>query len=109
MRLNLFGINVLSVAEYDHFFPAAGEEQVTVRVEIAEVAGVEPSVAHYRSSSVRTIPVALHHDRATQCDFTHSWTFFLRLRVGGCVDDPGLDALHGLAHGSDHVIRWRIR
>src|SRR5271170_7118646 len=109
MRLNLFGINILPVAEYDYFFPAAGEEQVAVRVEVAEIASVEPSVAQHRCSGIRTVPVALHHDRAAQSDFTCGWTVLVRLRVGGRVNDFGLDALHGLAHRSDHVIRWRIR
>ncbi len=64
VSLDLFGINILPVAEHDHFFFAASEEQVPARIKVAEIAGIEPPVAQHRRGRVRSIPVAFHHNLA---------------------------------------------
>ena len=73
-------------------------------IEVSEIAGKKPAVAHDRGSGVGTVPVSLHHDRAAHRDFADGRTFFLRLRI----DDLALDALHGLADGSDFIVVRRI-
>ena len=109
MRLNLLGINILPVAEHNQFFLATSKEQVTVGVEVAEIARVEPSVAQHRRGCIRAVPVALHHERPAQCDFARGWAVvFLRSRVVGRENDPGLYALHGFAYRSDDIVVRRI-
>ena len=67
--LNLFRINILAVAEDDHFFLTASDKQVAVRVQIAEIAGVKPVIFQNGGSDVRPVPIALHHDGALDRDF----------------------------------------
>ena len=104
MRFDLFGIDVLSVAQDDDFFLATGEKEVTLRVEISEVAGQEPSIAHDCGRCVGAVPVALHHHRAAHRDFANWRTaILLRLRI----DDLTLDTFHRLAAGADYVVMRR--
>ena len=93
VRLDLFGVNILAIAQHDHFFFAPGEEEVPVRVEIAEVAGEEPSVAEDCGRRVRTVPITLHYHSAPQRDLANWGTVLLWRRV----DDFAFDALHRLA------------
>src|SRR5216117_3400306 len=79
MRLNLLWINILPVAEYDHFLLAARNEQVYLRIEMAEIAREQPAIFQHGSRRVLTVPVALHHDRAANRYLAHGWTFLLRL------------------------------
>ena len=66
VRLNLLRINIFSVRKHDHFFSAARDEQVTARIEVSQIARVEPAIAQNRRRGIWTIPVALHHNRPAQ-------------------------------------------
>jgi len=63
MRFNLFRVNIFSIRKDDYVFLAAGDEQVCVRVEVTQIAGVKPAVLQYLGSRFRTVPVTLHDDR----------------------------------------------
>ena len=69
MRLDLFGIDVLAVAEDDDVFFAAGDEEVSVGIAIAKVAAAQPSVAIHGGGGVGTLVVAGHDDAAAEGDF----------------------------------------
>ena len=62
---DFLGIDILAIAQNDHFFFSPGEEQVAVRVEVTEVAGEKPAVAQDCCGRVGTVPVTFHHDRAS--------------------------------------------
>src|SRR2546427_1126938 len=89
MRLNLLGINILPVAEYDHLLLAARNEQISVRIEIAEISREQPAIFQHGSRRALTVPVALHHDRAANRDLAHGRAFFLRLWFNDLRFDPG--------------------
>src|SRR5947208_11224261 len=89
MSLNLLGINILPVAEYDHLLLAARNEQISVRIEIAEISREQPAIFQHGSRRVLTVPVALHHDRAANRDLAHGWTFLLRLWINDLRFNPG--------------------
>src|SRR3989442_13554071 len=89
MRLNLLGINILPVAEYDHFLLAARNEQVSLRIEMAEIARAQPAIFQHGTRRVLTVPVALHHDRAANRDLAHAWTSPLRLWTNDLRLNPG--------------------
>src|SRR5207244_4612541 len=89
MRLNLLGINILPVAEYDHFLLAARNEQVSLRIEMAEIAREQPAIFQHGSRRVLTVPVALHHDRGANRDLAPGWHFLLRLWINGARFTPG--------------------
>ena len=69
VSFDFFGIDILAVTEDDDFFLAPGEEQMAVRVEIAQIAGEKPSVAQHGGGRIGAVPISLHHDRAAQGDF----------------------------------------
>ena len=73
-------------------------------IEIAEVSGEEPAVAHDGGGGVRTVPVTFHHDRSPQRDFADGWLAVFR-RLG--VHDVAFDAFERLAYGADHVVAGR--
>ena len=45
MCFDLFGINILAITQYDHIFAAAGDKKIAARIEIAEVARVQPTIS----------------------------------------------------------------
>src|SRR5436189_240731 len=104
MRLNLLGINILPVAEYDHFLLAARNEQVSLRIEMAEIAREQPAIFQHGSRRVLTVPVALHHDRAANRDLAHGWTFLLRLWINDLRFNPG----KGRPYRADDIVRRLI-
>ena len=61
VRFDLFRIHILTVAEDNHLFLAPGEKKIAVSIEVAQVAGQEPSVAHHCCRSIGAVPVSLHH------------------------------------------------
>ncbi len=73
-------------------------------IEVSQIAGEEPSIAKDGGSSVGTIPISFHHDRAAQRHFTDWRTFLLRLGI----DNLALDTLHRLAYRADLVVVRRI-
>ena len=77
VRLDLLGIHILPIAEDDHFLLAPGEKQMSLGVEVSEVAGKKPAVAHHGISGIRTVPIALHHYRAAHRDFADCRALFL--------------------------------
>src|SRR5947208_16692413 len=89
MRLNLLGINILPVAEYDHLLLAARNEQISVRIEIAEISREQPAIFQHGSRRVLTVPVALHHDHAENSDLAHGWTFLFRPWINDVRFNPG--------------------
>src|SRR5438034_10604971 len=104
MSLNLLGINILPVAEYDHLLLAARNEQISLRIEMAEIAREQPASFQHGSRRVLTGPVALHHDRAANRDLAHGWTFLLRLWMNDLRFDPG----QGRPYRADYVARRLI-
>src|SRR5439155_19304791 len=68
VRLDLFRINVFSVAKNDDVFLTASDEKISRRVEVAKVASMEPAIFENSGSGVGTIPVALHYDGAADKD-----------------------------------------
>src|SRR5215203_4118189 len=52
----------------DQILPAVDDVEVAVRVDIAEVSGVQPPVAHRLRRQRRVAPVALHHRRGAAAD-----------------------------------------
>src|ERR1700722_18632175 len=75
------------------------------RIEVTEIAGVEPAVAQDRRRRVGTIPVSLHDYRPAESHFTDRWTaLFLRLRV----DDFPFDVFHRFAHRANYIVVRRV-
>ena len=69
---------------------APGDEQIAAGIEVAEIAGVEPSVAKHLGCGFRAIPISLHHDRAADRNLTRGRrAFFHRLRVHDFCFDSG--------------------
>ena len=60
--------DLLAVREDQQFLLAAGDRQESVRVERAEVAGVEPAVANRFGRRLGLLPVTLHDVRAARED-----------------------------------------
>src|SRR5437879_12477769 len=89
MSLNLLGINILPVTEYNDFFLATSDEQVSLRIEIAEIACEQPAIFQHGSRRVLKVPVALHHDRAANRDRAHGSTYLLRLSINVLRLNPG--------------------
>src|SRR5437879_12794871 len=104
MRLNLLVINILPVAEYDHFLLAARNEQVSLRTEMAGIAREQPAIFQPGSRRVLTVPVALHHDRAANRDLAHGWTFLLGLWINDLRFNPG----KGRPYRADDIVRRLI-
>src|SRR4051812_32325212 len=63
-------MNVLAGAEDDHFLLASGDEEVALGVEVAEVAGAQPSVFDDFSGSVGPVPITLHDNGPAQPDLS---------------------------------------
>src|SRR5438874_735337 len=80
MLLNFLGINVLSGAEYDYLFLSSSDEQISVRVKVSEIAGVQPALLQHSGSSIGSVVVALHHDAAANCDLADRRPRFFRGR-----------------------------
>src|SRR5262249_43542258 len=79
---DLFGINIFAVTEDDDFFLAPGDEEISVSIEVAEIAGEEPAVFQGGGCSIRTVPVAFHHNGSAEGNLAHELSVFLpRLRV----------------------------
>ena len=64
MGLDLLGINIFSIGEYDDFLAPPGDEKIAAGIEVAQIARVEPAVAKHLGRSLRAIPISLHDDRA---------------------------------------------
>src|SRR5437879_12859816 len=89
MRLNLLGINILPVTEYNDFFLATSNEQVSLRIEIAEIACEQPAIFQHGRGRLLPVPVALHHDGTVNRDLADGWAFFLRLLINDLRFNPG--------------------
>ena len=68
--LDFFGVDVLAAAENDDIFLATRDEEVAVRVAVAEVAGQKPSVTKHGGGSVGALVVADHDDAAANRELT---------------------------------------
>src|SRR5437879_427665 len=64
MRLKLFRINIFSRAENDYILLASGDEKIAARIQMAQIAGKQPTIFDNFGSGIRTVEVALHHDVA---------------------------------------------
>src|SRR5438445_11478989 len=104
MRLNLLGINILPVTEYNDFFLATSNEQVSLRIELAEIACEQPAIFQHGRGRLLPVPVALHHDRAANRDLAHGWTFLLRLWINDLRFNPG----KGRPYRADDIVRRLI-
>src|SRR5438270_12814790 len=62
MRLDLFRINILTVAEDDHVLAAAGDKEVSVSVNVSKIAGVQPPIAENLRRGIRTVVITLHYN-----------------------------------------------
>src|SRR2546428_12855930 len=102
MRLNLLGINILPVTEYNDFFLATSNEQVSLRIEIAEIACGPPAIFQHGRGRLLPVPVALHHDGTVNRALADGWAFFLRLWIHDLRFNPGL----GGPHRGDGIVRW---
>ena len=68
VRLDLLRINILSVRQHDDFLAPPGDEQIPIRIEVPQIARVEPSIPQHLVRCLRTIPISLHHNRAANRD-----------------------------------------
>ena len=73
MLFDLLGINILTGAEDNNLFLAAGDEQISVVVEISQVAGAEPAILKYCSRGLGPLVVAFHDDAAANGDLADLW------------------------------------
>src|SRR5207245_8596890 len=89
MRLNLLGINILPVTEYNDFFLATSNEQVSLRIEIADIACEQPAIFQHGRGRLLRVPVALYHDGTVNRDLADGRALFLRLWFNGRRFDPG--------------------
>src|SRR6266550_2992869 len=101
MRLNLLGINILPVTEYNDFFLATSNEQVSLRIEIAEIACEQPAIFQHGRGRLLPVPVALHHDGTVNRDLADGRAFFLRLWFNDLRFDPG----KRWSYRADHIVR----
>lgn len=92
--LDLLGVDVLA-ATNDHVFRSPDECQIAVRVEMADVTGVQPAIDDDARRFLRTSEVAAHDVGASHDDLTVG----PRRRLGtGCVEDPNLLSREGKPH-----------
>src|SRR5208283_3147431 len=68
--LEFFGKNLLSGREHDHLLRPAGDEEITVLVPIAKVAGKEPAVLQYCGRLLGLLVITEHHVRPTHRQFS---------------------------------------
>ena len=99
--LDLFGIDVLAVAEDDDVFLATGDKQIAAGVEIAEIAGMQPAIFEYGGGGVRPVPVALHHDRALDGNFADGGSAIF---AGLGIDNLSFHAGQRRSDGTDDVV-----
>src|SRR6266567_1400267 len=105
MGLDFFGIDILAIGENDHVLLAPGDEQISALVDVTEVAGVQPAILEHFGCGVRTIPVALHHDRSANNDLaTRGRAIIWSLRL----DDFGFYSFQRFAHRANYVVVRRI-
>ncbi len=105
MRLDLLGINILSIGEHDDFLASPGNEKIAAGIEIAQIAGIEPSVAKHVDCGFRAIPISLHHDRAVDCNLARRLrALFHRFRV----HNLGFDARERPSDGTKHNVPRRV-
>src|SRR6266852_9682498 len=64
VRLDLLGIHIFSISEDDDFLASPGDEKIAAGIEVAQITGIEPSVAKDLGRSLGAIPISLHDDRA---------------------------------------------
>src|SRR5947208_17152928 len=88
MRLNLLGINILPVTEYNDFFLATSNEQVSLRIEIADIACEKPAIFQHGRGRLLPVPVALHHDGTVNCALADDRAFFSRQRLNDLRFEP---------------------
>ena len=101
--LDLLRVDVAAAGD-DHVLGAAGDEEIAVVVDEAEVAGVDPAaVAHHRRRRLGVLEVALHRRRAAELDAAFDAR---RPPLAGIVDDAQLVARDRLAAGDE---RQRLR
>src|SRR5947207_15423607 len=100
MRLNLLGINILPVTEYNDFFLATSNEQVSLRIEIAEISREQPAIFQHGRGRLLPVPVALHHDGTVNRDLAAGRAFFLRLWFHHLRFDPG----QRWSYRADHIV-----
>src|SRR5438477_481306 len=105
MLLNFLGINVLSGAQYDYLFLSSSDEQISVRVKVSEIAGVQPAVLQHSGSNIGSVVVALHHDAAANCDLADRRPRFFRGRSR--IENFHLYAGKGRTNRADNVFPWR--
>src|SRR5882724_11706420 len=99
--LNLLGIYVLAVAQHDHVFLATGDKQIAARVEVAEIAGMEPAILENSGGGIRSVPIALHHNGALDGNFTDSGSAIL---PGLWIDNLSFHTGQGRSDRTDHVV-----
>src|SRR5207244_3336269 len=104
MSLNLLGINILPIAEYNDLLFATSNEQVSRRIEIAKIACEQPAICQDGGRRLLSVPVALHHDCAANRDLAHGWTFLLRLWINDLRFNPG----KGRPYRPDDIVRRLI-
>src|SRR5438309_11850863 len=91
MSLNLLGVNVLAGAKNDDIFLSSGDEEVTGRVETAEVAGVQPAIFKDFGSCVGAVVIALHDDATANRNLAGAVG---GVGVGSRIGDGGGQDLH---------------
>ena len=101
MCFDLFRINILAIAEDDDFFHSPGNKQIFPRVEISDVASVQPAIFQHGGSRVRPVPITFHYDGtanrnlADRLDIFSGW-----LRI----DNPSLRTRQRSTYGPNHVV-----
>src|SRR5882672_3857741 len=87
--------DLLTAARDDDVLLAVGDAQEAVRVQLADVARVEPAVLKCGRGLLGSVPVAFHDAWATDQDLA-------------VPRDPNLDSLDGAAHRAQFVVLRRI-
>ena len=101
--LDFLRVDVAAAGD-DHVLGAAGDEEIAVVVDEAEIAGVDPAaVAHHRRRRLGVLEVALHRRRAAELDAAFDAG---RPPLAGIVDDAQLVPRDRLAAGDE---RQRLR
>src|SRR5262249_42881462 len=97
---NFFGINVFARAGYNDLFLSPGDKQIAPRIQVPEVAGVEPTIADRLSRGIWAVVITLHHNAAPDNDLANRKRRTFR---GLRVHNLDLDAVKRLAYGTHHV------